>query len=65
MYNQLVEKHLSTTSRSKPIETPRNTISGEEAKKLLFKQFKDLVSVTKAIQMLGNKATVTPKVCLN
>ncbi len=65
MYNQLVEKHLSTTSRSKPIETPRNNISGEEAKKLLFKQFKDLVSVTKAIQMLGNKATVTPKVCLN
>ena len=64
MYQQLVETKLNTTSRTKPVETPNNNISAEEAKKLLFKQFKDLVSVTKAMQMLGNKSTVSPKVSL-
>ena len=64
MYNSLVEKHLNTTSRAsaKAIETPNNNISIDEAKQKLFKQFKDLISVTKAVQMLGNKTVVTPKV---
>ena len=62
MYGHLVEKSLNTSSRSKPVETPNNNISSEEAKKLLLSQYKDLVSVTKAMQMLGNKSTVTPKV---
>ena len=62
MYTQLVEKSLNTSSRTKPVETPNNNISSEEAKKLLLAQYKDLVSVTKAMQMLGNKSTVTPKV---
>ena len=63
MYGQLVEKSINTTSRVKPVETPRNDVSAEEAKALLIKQFKDLVSVTKAMQMLGNKSILTPKVC--
>ena len=63
MYTQLVEKSFNTSSRAKPVETPNNNISSEEAKKLLLAQYKDLVSVTKAMQMLGNKSTVTPKVC--
>ena len=65
MYGQLVEKSFTTSSRAKPVDTPNNNISCEEAKKLLMNQFKDLVSVTKAMQMLGNKSTVTPKVSFN
>ena len=49
MYQSLVETHLSTTAKAKPVDTPNNNISAEEAKKLLFRQFKDLVSVTKAM----------------
>ena len=64
MYHQLVEKELTTTGRMKHVRTPTSDVSVEEAKRLLMEQYKDLVSVTKAIQMLGEKSMITPKVRL-
>ena len=62
MYHQLVEKELTSSGRMKQITTPTTSVSIEEAKKLLMNQYKDLVAVTKAMQMLGDKQTITPKV---
>ena len=49
MYHQLVEKELTSTGRMKHVRTPTSDVSMEEAKRLLMEQYKDLVSVTKAM----------------